>query len=74
MNCSLNQSFLRLEVGSGRHKAHALYHPGPHLACGLYTHVLDDKFIGSSAHDKEEGGLSKGGEELLEFEAPESLA
>ena len=44
------------------------------MACGLYTHVLDDKFIGSSAHDKEEGDLSKGGEDLLEFEAPESLA
>ena len=70
----LTQSFLRLEVGNGRNKAHALYHPGPRLACGLHTHVLDDTFIGSSAHDKEEGDLSKGGEELLEFEALESLA
>lgn len=39
--CSLSHSFLRLRVGSGGHKAHALYHPGPHLAYGLYTHVLD---------------------------------
>lgn len=31
----LTQSFLRLEVGSGGQKAHALYHPGLHLACGL---------------------------------------
>lgn len=36
----LTQLFLRLEVGSGGHKAHALYRPGPHLAYGLYTHVL----------------------------------
>lgn len=39
-NCSLSQSFLRLDVGSGGHSACALDYLSPHLAYGCCTHGL----------------------------------